>query len=412
MRARAAAALSSMISRPSFLSRLALGRWERVLGVLAFKLGIEAMQIAVVAVSLPALVALSRGSASSGHCGRAVLLGLGAPAGFSRLAFVPYGPTLAGMERTRKNDPARPSNFQRIKQLITATFQGWSDDKASTWAASLSFFTMLSLGPLLFIAVTVAGLVAGTDTARDAVTEQIGQLLGPKSADTVATMMRQAHQPGRGWLGTLLGIATLIFGASGVFAALQESMDSIWHVKPDPKAGLASLLRRRFLSMSMILSVGFLLTVSLVTSSVIAALGHTLRDSLPLGSALAMGLEFAVSSALLTLFFSAMFKVLPDAKVAWRDVWIGGAVTALLFNAGKLLIGLYLGRTEVASPYGAAGSLALLLIWVYYAAQIMFLGGEFTRVFAEMFGHPLEPAKDAVAVETRTVDRPRRAASH
>jgi membrane protein len=199
-------------------------------------------------------------------------------------------------------------------------------------------------------------------------------------------------------LGTIVGIVVLLFGASGVFGELQDSLNTIWEVAPRPGRGIWGVIKDRFFSFTMVLGVAFLLLVSLVVSTALAALGHWLSNSIAGVEWLWQILNFLISLAMIALLFALLFKVVPDVKIRWRDVWIGASVTAVLFTIGKLLIGLYVGKAGVASPYGAAGSLVVIVVWVFYSAHILFVGAEFTQVYARAFGSPLEPARGAVAV--------------
>ena len=290
--------------------------------------------------------------------------------------------------------------WAKISNLLKLTLRGWSDDQASSWAAALAFYTMVSLGPVLFVTVTLCGLVLGAERSRSAVIEQLTGLLGPSTEKALIAMMEQAGKHDAGVWATVLGLVTLIAGTSGVFFALQDAFDAIWHVKPDPKASLWQMVKRRFFSLSIVAGLGFMLIVSLVISAGLAALQKVLMASLSLAAALAVPVEFATSLGLFTLAFAGMFRVLPDARLRWRDVWMGAFVTALLFNLGKLAIGLYLGHSNTTSAYGAAGSLALILLWVYYAAQIVFLGAEFTRSFTELYGTRVVAKDGAIKVQS------------
>ena len=290
--------------------------------------------------------------------------------------------------------PRARSVFQLIKQAASE----WSDDNAPTYAASLSYYTLFSVAPMLVIAVSVAGMVFGDDAARGQIQEQLQGLVGQNGAEMIGQMMISARQPGSGLLATALGLIVLIFGATGVFVQLQEALNHIWHVKPPPRNGVLGFLRTRFLSFAMVLAIGFLLLVSLVVSAVLAAVGAWFAHLLPGWSVLWQVVNFGVSFAVITVLFALMYKILPDTHVAWKDVWLGAAVTSLFFTLGKLGIGLYLGRSSVASSYGAAGSLAVILVWVYYSAQILFFGAEFTQVYARHHGsrsgrEPGSPAK-------------------
>lgn len=291
--------------------------------------------------------------------------------------------------------PGRASRLTVAKELVMETFSEWSKDKASRLAAALSYYTVFSVAPLLVIAIAVAGLVFGKQAATDQLASQIRGLVGQEGAQMILTLLQNAGKPGSGIIAASLGLATLLLGASGVFGQLQDSLNTIWEVKPKAGRGLKGMLRDRFLSFSMVLVIGFLLLVTLVISAVLAGVGKFLSDSLPIPSSVMQSVNFAISFAVTTLLFALIFKVLPDAYVRWRDVWVGAAVTALLFSLGRFLIGLYLGRSSVSSPYGAAGSLVILLLWVYYSSQILFLGAEFTQVYANRFGEKIRPKPNA-----------------
>ncbi|KAK1548692.1 hypothetical protein Q3G72_028373 [Acer saccharum] len=288
--------------------------------------------------------------------------------------------------------------FARSISILRRTVTNWSDDGASNWAAALAFYTMLSVGPLLFVAVAIAGLVFGQDVASGAILEQMSNLMGDEAAQAVGRMMQEAATPKRGLLATAMGIATLLFGATGVFAALQDAINGLWHVRPKPDAGVVVWIKKRFLSMSMVLGLGFLLMVSLVLNGLMAALWQQ-TAGMPTSQLLRVG-EFVSSWALGGMLMAGIFKVLPDAHIPWRSALVGAATTTVLLNIGKAAIGLYLGRSGIGDAFGAAGSLALVLLWVYYAAQVLFLGAAFTRVFSQDVGAQIRPDPDAVAVET------------
>ena len=293
-----------------------------------------------------------------------------------------------------------PTRSRRHAKLLLATLRHWNADNASMWAASLAFYTMLSLGPLIFLVVALSGMWLGEHAAQEAVMQQIASTVGPQAADAARSLTKAANHENTGMIASVMGFATLLFGASGVFAALQDAMDAIWHVAPRPDAGWAIFLKRRFLSLAMVAGVGFLLVVSFLATALFAAIQAWVAQTLPMAWLPALVLDTGLSVGLLTLSFGAMYKVLPDAKLSWRDVWSGAAVTALLFHVGKLALGVYFAKSHVESAYGAAGSLALILIWVYYAAQIFFLGAEFVRARAQSFGQEVQPAKHAMAVRT------------
>ncbi len=283
--------------------------------------------------------------------------------------------------------------------VVKDTFQGWQEDGSLELGAALSYYTALSLAPLLVIAIAIAALAFGRQAVEGQLFGQIRGVVGAQSAATIQSMIAGAGKHGSGLLPTVLGIATILFGASGVFGQLQTSLDRIWHVAPKPDRGIWGLLRDRFLSFGMVLGVGFLLLVSLVVSAGLSAVGTYARGLLPALAPLLSTLNFVVSFAVVTLLFAMIFRFLPDARVAWRDVWVGAVATALLFAIGKSLIGLYLGRSSVSSSYGAAGSLIVVLLWVYYSSQILFLGAEFTKVWAVRYGGKIRPDRDAIRVQ-------------
>jgi membrane protein len=233
---------------------------------------------------------------------------------------------------------------------------------------------------------------------RGQVYAQLEGLLGPTGAQALQTAVENSRQPGVGTLSAVVGLVTLLWSASNVFAQLQDALNTIWEVESRPGAGILATVKKRFLSMTMVLGTGFLLLVSLLLSAGLATLGRFFSGLLPGAEALWEVVNFAVSFGIITLLFAAIYKVLPDVEIAWGDVWIGAAATALLFVVGKLLIGLYLGHASVGSTYGAAGSLLVALIWVYYSAQILFFGAEFTQVYARKYGSRIVPAPTAVAL--------------
>lgn len=248
-------------------------------------------------------------------------------------------------------------------------------------AAALSYYTLLSLAPLVLMAVAVAGLLFDRGTVEGKVVTEIGLLVGAEGREVVQTVLRHARDPEKGAASVLIGIAVLIFGATTVFVQLQSSLNRIWKVDESAHSNvLWVLVKERLLSLAMILAVGFLLLVSLIVSAAVAALGETALGGLSDATGVLEGLTLLVSLIVVTLLFATIFKVLPDAPVAWRDVWVGAITTAVLFTIGKSLIGLYLGRTGIGSPYGAAGSLVVMTVWVFYASMIVFFGAELTYV--------------------------------
>jgi membrane protein len=282
--------------------------------------------------------------------------------------------------------------------LAKDAYQGWSDDKAPRLGAALSYYTIFSLSPLLILVISMAGLIFGRAAAEGRIVEQLTGLVGADAAKIVQTMVLKSSQQKGGAIGTAIGLATLFIGATGVVVELQDALNTIWKVIPKPGRGIVGLIRDRILSFGLILGFGFLLIVSLVMSALLAALGGWLGHLLPGWVVLGYVLNYGVSFAIIALLFAMIFKMLPDAKIGWRDVWVGAVATSVMFHVGKFLIGIYLGKASVASAFGAAGSLAVLLVWVYYTSQILLFGAEFTRVYSNQFGSHVQPADNAVAV--------------
>lgn len=279
-------------------------------------------------------------------------------------------------------------HIKRFGRLAKKSVQAWLDDYAPSMGASIAFYTVFSLAPLVLIVIGIAGLFWGEDAVRGELTRQIGGMVGDNGAAAIEGVVRSsAEEPEQGMAATVASIVILAVGATTVFAELQSALDRIWEVpERDRKTGIWKLLRSRLLSFGLVLSLAFLLLVSLVVSTVLSALGGWLGGLLPGWELILQVLNMVVSFGILVLLFALIYKFMPQADVAWRDVWTGAFVTALLFEIGKLVIGLYVGRSTVASSYAAAGSLVVVLIWVYYAAQVFLLGAEFTWVYANEHG--------------------------
>jgi membrane protein len=275
---------------------------------------------------------------------------------------------------------------KQIWGLVRASVAAWGEDYASSIGAALAFYTVFSLAPVLLIAVAVAGLVFDTHAAQQAVALELSGLMGSEAATAVEAMLQSAQSPSGGLISTTIGVVTLLIGASAVFGELQDALNRIWRAPVPRPPGLWRLVSERILSFGMILGVGFLLIVSLVMSAAIAALGEWWGAAFGRLAFLFEAINFLLSFGLITAAFALIYKLIPRVSVQWHDVWIGAAVTALLFTVGKSLIGIYLGKSGVASAFGAAGSLIVLLLWVYYSAQIFLLGAEFTWVYAHEFG--------------------------
>jgi membrane protein len=281
----------------------------------------------------------------------------------------------------------------RPVHLLTETFNEWSADNAARLAAALAYYALFSIAPLLMIAISLAGLVFGREAAQGEIFRQLQGLIGLQGASAVQAMVESARTPASGAAAGIIGFLLLLFGASGVTGELKSALNLIWNVPPPPSAGIFTTVRARLLSMSLVLGVGFLLMVSLVVSAAVAAMGRYFTDQLPGSETAIQAANFAASFLVITLLFMIILRFVPDAKVEWRDVWLGALATAFLFTIGKMLIGIYLGKSSFASAYGAAGSLVIFLAWVYYSAQILFFGAEFTQVYARTHGSAIVPAR-------------------
>ncbi len=288
-------------------------------------------------------------------------------------------------------------SFKQVWRLFKETLKEWQADEASQLAAALAYYTAFSLAPLLVIVIAIAGFFLGEEAAKGELLGQIQGLVGRDGAEVLQTAIENSgrSQNANIWASIISGFL-LLLGASGVFAQLQAALNRIWNVEAKPGLGLWGFLRKRFLSLAMILVIGFLLLTSLVLSAVLAALGGYLNQLFPEADILLGFLNFIVSFGVITLLFAMIYKFLPDVKIGWNDVWFGAAITAFLFTIGKFLIGLYLGNSSIGSTYGAAGSLVVILAWVYYSVQILFFGAEFTQVFARKYGSQIEPDDHAV----------------
>ncbi|MEA3188055.1 MAG: rane protein [Chthoniobacter sp.] len=271
-------------------------------------------------------------------------------------------------------------------KLLKETCHEFSKDKAMRMAAALAYYTIFSVTPLLLIAIGIAARVLGAKGATEQIFEQLRGLLGDAGAVGIQTMVESANRPTGSIVAVLIGSVMLLFGASGVFAELQDSLNTIWKAPTPPSSGLWSLIKNRFLSFSMVFGIGFLLLVSLLISAGIAALGTILQGAVPGFETAAQLANFLISIVIIAVLFAMLFKLLPDTPIGWRDVWIGAFATSAMFTIGKFLLGLYLGRSAVVSSYGAAGSLIVVLSWVYYSSLILLFGAEFTEVYSRHHG--------------------------
>lgn len=289
-------------------------------------------------------------------------------------------------------------------QMIKSAVKAWVDDYAPSMGAALSYYTLFSLAPLLIIVIAVAGMVFGQQAAQGEIVAQLRGIMGAEGALAVEGILKAAREPAKGMVATIVGIALLLLGATAIFAELQSALDRIWRVSaPQAESGIWHLLRTRLLSFGLVLGLGFLLTASLVVSAALAALGKWWSGWFEGWDVFLEILNFAVSFGIFTLLFAMIYKIMPRANIPWRDVWTGAAVTALLFTIGKVLIGLYLGKSSLASGFGAAGSFVVLIAWVYYSAQIFLFGAEYTWVYANRHGSrvPMPLLATSTAVPSR-----------
>ena len=274
--------------------------------------------------------------------------------------------------------------------LLKDACSAWAEDHASSLGAALAFYTVFSLGPVLILAIAVAGLAFGQKAAESEFSRQLQTLLGAAGARAVQAIIRSANQPALGVIASTIGIGTLLAGASGAFVELQDALNKIWKVQPRSESILLGVIRERVFSFALVLVLGFLLLVSLVVNTALGAAGNFMAPLLPWPVFLLESVNFLLSSGVIALLLAVIFKYLPDTEIAWADVWIGAAVTSLLLTTGKALVGLYLARSTVTSAYGVAAALIIILTWVYYSAQIFLLGAEATHVYCYKYGSRAE----------------------
>jgi len=293
--------------------------------------------------------------------------------------------------------------LSNLPNILKLSYQGWKEDRASRLSAALAYYTIFSLAPMLVIVIAITGLLWEADVVRTQILSQVQGLVGAEGSDFIAGMITNTGTPARDIFATIIGIITLLFGALGVFNELHNSLNIIWEVEEEKTKGFFQTIKKiiidRLLSFTMILGIGFLLLVSLVISTGISAVQETIGNIFPFSELILQIINLVVSIGVITVLFALMFKFLPDAEIAWRDVWLGAFVTALLFSIGKTAIGIYLGNSAVASSFGAAGSLILLLLWIYYSAQILFFGAEFTAVYANNYGSKIAPEGEEKAAQ-------------
>lgn len=307
----------------------------------------------------------------------------------------------------------RKFRLKNLGKIFMTAFKSWNSKDPFRESAVISYYAIFSLPALLAIVVAIAGLVFGQEAVTGTLSDQIGAAMSPGAAEEVENMIAKASETKSSVWATIIGVITLIFGATGVFVQFQKSLDRIWEVKPDPKKeGFMSMIRERVFSFGLVVSIGFLLLVSLVITSVLSALADWAEARFPdYLLFIFAAINFLVSFAVITVLFALMFKVLPHAKTKWRDVWVGSALTAMLFVIGKFGLGFYFGKADPASAYGAAGSIILILLWVSYSSMIVFFGAEFTKAYTEINEGKIKPAENAVSTPglAKDMDRASRA---
>ncbi|MGZ3872170.1 MAG: YihY/virulence factor BrkB family protein [Mucilaginibacter sp.] len=296
--------------------------------------------------------------------------------------------------------------FKELWKILAATFMGFINDNGLKLSASLAYYTIFSIAPLLILIISIAGLVWGHDAASNELYPQIAHYVGAQAALQIQEILKHLELSGKSGTAVVIGVAVLLLGASSIFIEIQDSLNMIWRVKAKPKKGWLKLVQNRFLSFSLIISLGFLLLASLLINFIIDALGKRIEHFLPAITGLLLkAVNVGITLVVITTLFAIIFKFLPDVKIRWKDVRSGSIFTALLFMLGQYLIGLYIQYTAQGSAYGAAGSIIVILVWIYYTAAILYIGAEFTQVYAEAIGSRIEPAEYAVSVQQTEVLR-------
>ncbi|WP_258102101.1 YihY/virulence factor BrkB family protein [Marinoscillum pacificum] len=299
-----------------------------------------------------------------------------------------------------EDQSSRRFSLKDIFRLLKGTYKAWNNDDPWRLSAVVAYYALLSLPALLVIVVNVAGSIYGQEAVTGELTDQVSAAIGKEAAQSVEEMILEASKSEQSILSTIIGIGTLLFGATGVFFHLQKSLNQVWNVRQDPKSPFKRMVFDRVRGFGFVLVIGFLLLLSLALTSVLSVLSDWFRAQLPdILIPIFFLLNFLISFGVITVLFALIFKFLPDVDIQWRTVWIGAIVTSLLFSLGEFLLGIYFGHSNPGSTYGAAGSLILILLWVSYSCLILFFGAEFTQVFAKFYGHPIQPSSHAVSVK-------------
>ena len=299
--------------------------------------------------------------------------------------------------------------FKDLFPVLKQTFKEWNSDNPFRLSAIVAYYAIFSLPALLIITVNVAGYFLGKEAVQGEISSQISGMIGPEAATSIQDMVANASKQGQSWIAIVIGIATLLFGATGVFYQLQLSLNQIWGVEINPETGIKKLAIDRATSLGLVVALGFLLLISLVITTILSSLSDWISTQLPqIVLPLSYVIDVAVSLAVVTMVFALIFKVLPDVKITWHDTWIGAVITAILFLIGKYAIGFYFGKSDPGSVYGVAGSVVLIMLWVNYSCLIAFFGAEFTQVFARRFGTGIRPTSKAHRIEKEPPFKPKR----
>lgn len=297
-------------------------------------------------------------------------------------------------------------SVKSIVPLLKKSFTGFSEDKVLKLSGSLAYSTIFSLAPLLVVIISICSVFLGQQAVQGTIYTQIKGFVGADAAAQLQDMIKNASLSGKGTSAAIIGGVTLVIGATAVFGEIQDSINTIWGLKPTPKAGMMKMIKNRLLSFGMIGSLGFLLLVSLGVSAVVDAIGNRLKAHFPDVTVVVFYiLNLILTLGITTVLFGGIFKVLPDAKIKWKDIWVGAITTAVLFMLGRLGISLYISKSNIGSTYGSAGALAVMLVWIYYSAVILYFGAEFTKYYVLSFGSPIRPNQYAVAVSTVEVEQ-------
>jgi membrane protein len=304
-------------------------------------------------------------------------------------------------------------SIKGLLPLLKAAFKGFSEDKVPKLSASLAYYTVFSLGPLLIVVITIAAFVMGPDTINGTIYKQMNGFIGAEAAAQMQEIVKNASLSGKSTMAAIIGGITLLIGATSVFAEIQDSINGIWGLKPKPKAGILYMLKNRLLSFGVLGAMGFLMLVSLGATALVETIGNRLKDRFPDVTVVVFYIiNLVLTLGITTLLFAVIFKVLPDAKIKWKDVWIGSIFTSLLFLLGKFAISFYVSKSDIGGTYGTAGSLVVILVWIYYSAIILYFGAEFTKSYALEYGSAIHPDKYAVVIEKMEVERGKQSLQH